>query len=116
MYDKKYPIVCENAYLYSIWSGKLVVREGCVRHTSCLKTTEKDLGYFIIRKNNEKRAQSIKPGVVYNGMVWLTENNLNKAIELLISDKQIKIDDLRSKMDNLLADIELLEFYKRRVE
>lgn len=115
MHDKKYPIICENAYLYSIWSGKLVVREGYVRHTSCLNRSEK-LGYFIILKNDEKRSQSIKPGVVYNGMVWLTENDPNKAIELLISDKQFKIDDLRDKIDNLLKDVELLEFYKRGLE
>lgn len=114
MSNKKYPIICENAYLYSIWSGKLVVREGYVRHTSCLKTTEKDLGYFIILKNNEKRAQSIKPGVVYNGMVWLTENDPNKAIDLLIADKQFKINGLQDKIDNLLGDIELLNNRRKR--
>ena len=116
MLDKKYPIICEKAYLYSIWTGKLVVREGYVRHTSCLKTSDKELGYFVILKNNEKRTQSIKPGTVYNGMVWLTENNSNKAIDLLISDKQSKIDDLQSKINNLLNDVELLEFYRSAIK
>ena len=93
----------ENCYLYSLWSGRLVVHPGHV-HKGYLND---DVGRF--QSKNKSFGCSIHPGVMYNSVVWLEERNDDRAKDILIEYEETQITALQEKIDNHLHKIKILK-------
>lgn len=105
-------VICPHAYLYSNKTGKVTVREGFVYKPNYIVHNNNNLIYFQLN-DGSRIIQFNEPCRVYNDMVWLFENDVNKAIDCFITDKHLKIKSLNSKIDELKKDITNL-YYNRR--
>lgn len=98
-------IIIENAYLYSMWSGRLKAYEGSVYvyHGAATRPAS-----FVIK--NEKRFMcSDKPGEVCNAVVWLAEKDDKLARKILIEYEEKQIAALMEKVENHQSKIFILK-------
>ena len=80
-------------FMYSLWSGQLLVYEGEVVKTVSM---DDDLGRFDGK--TKSFMCSIRPGVVCNSVVWLDERDDEKAKIILINYEEFQISILREKL------------------
>jgi hypothetical protein len=100
----------KKGYLYSLWSGKLRVHEGQVGYRDWNGN-----GIFKSITGNRFTC-SMEPGIVFNAVVWLEEDDKQLACKILISYEkeqiqilQDKIMKLQEKIGNHQCKISLLE-------
>jgi len=95
-------LIQDNAYLYSMWSGRPVVYQGRV------------VGSF---KNGQARFSSFKKahqcslheGELFNTVVWFKERNDQKAKELLILYEERMIRNAEMKIFKHRGTIQMIE-------
>lgn len=92
------PIKRDNVYLYSRRSGRIEVRQGCVRPTSAYSVTRAKFTYDRCGKEVYLQC-TLEPGVVYSGVVWLPERDDKKAMDLFIEHEQMAIQELQEKIE-----------------
>lgn len=94
-------------YIYSMWSGKLVVHEGYV-----LPSKNGRPGRFY-RYRGDKLLGSImcdnEPGVIVNSAVWFEERDDKKAIDMLIQYELDQIESCEVRIENHKAKIQMLK-------
>jgi hypothetical protein len=85
----------DNVYLYSRRSGRIEVRQGNIRPNTRYKAR-----FIFDRCGRDAYLQcTLEPGVVYSGVVWLTERDDKKALELFVEHEQIAIKELQDKIE-----------------
>lgn len=94
----------KRGYIYSIWSGILRKYEGTISGTFDGGKTS----LFIASNNKKRYLCSIEPEEVYNGMVWLSEENDELAISILVEYEECAIDALKERIDNHRSKINTL--------
>lgn len=88
----------DNVYLYSKRSGRVEVRQGCVRPTSAYSVTRAK--FIFSRCGKDAYLQCpLEPGVVHSGVVWLAERDDEKALKLFIAHEQVAIKELQDKIE-----------------
>jgi hypothetical protein len=98
-------VLKEHAYLYSCWSGHLIVYEGIVYegHSGSNQT-----GQF---KTKTKRFLcAYEPEVVHNSVVWLGGRNDDLAKKILTEYEEKSIKELQDKIKNHQSKIEMLKW------
>ena len=106
-FDKiKEELICEKAYLYSLWTGRIRVFEG--------KVIKINNGYRTkIRHIDDDTKMSRDcgegSGVVANKMLWLPEKDEGKAREIFIEYERMQIKRLEEQIHNHEDVIEILE-------
>ena len=94
----------DNVYLYSKRSGRVEVRKGCVRPNTRYKAR-----FIYDRCGKDTYLQCpLEPGVVHAGVVWLTEKDDKKALDLFIEHEQLAIRELEEKIERHEWNIKLL--------
>lgn len=94
----------DNVYLYSKRSGRIEVRQGCVRPNTRYKAR-----FIFERCGKETYLQCpLEPGVVHNGVVWLTEPDIQKARDLFIEHERVAIEELQEKIKRREWNIKML--------
>lgn len=87
-------LIKENAYLYSLWSGQFKKYKGNVYRSRYNKNN-------IAFNNGHKNMQCCEsPGIVCNAVVWLEEDDENKARSILINYELSQIEKLKDKIAN----------------
>ena len=94
----------DNVYLYSARSGRIEVHQGCV------KPYLRGKARFTFKRYGKDAHLlcPIEPGIVHHGVVWLFENDIEKARILLIDRELEAIDELHEKIKKRERNIELL--------
>lgn len=108
----------ENCYLYSMWSGNLREYKGRVIH----KTQYQDSYIYPARTKFQAVNEygetyknfdcSNKECEIYNKVVWLSESDINKAIDMFIRYEQARISKLQDEISGHLDIIETLKQIK----
>jgi hypothetical protein len=104
------------AFLYSIrcnkqmpiWDGKLEILEG-VHHTTDSTDTLGRRKPSKFLSGNKRRVVHDQEGMVYNGMVWLSEKNDPEAIARLINSEKLRVDMLLDFVDQANETIKKLK-------
>lgn len=93
MYTGK-EIIREDAYLYSTWNGLIVIYRGQVVGDPC-NGRARFIGYKRLHQCSSYE------GEVFNGFVWLTDRDDQKARKFLISSRElaIKFAELKISLD-----------------
>lgn len=89
-------IISEKGFLYSIWTNEFRVYEGKVLSTN--RKSLDGLAFFCFARIRINC--SLKPGEIYNSMVWLKERNDQFAIDIMIKYQEEQIKNLKRKIDN----------------
>lgn len=106
------PIKKDDVYLYSRHSGRIEVYQGCVRPYI------RDKARFTFKRCGKDAYLQcpLDPGVVHHNVVWLFENDIQKAKELFIEHELMAIRDLNDKIKRHEWNIELLQEYTESEE
>lgn len=86
-------VVCENAYIYSMWSGELEVYNGKVETK---RPDKPNMGVFV--GEGKIFTCSNDPSQVYNAVVWLPERDDELAKSYLIDYEECQIAILSRKI------------------
>lgn len=97
------PLIKENCYIYSIWTGRLKVYEGSVYRRY------DDESSASFKTKTKRYLCSSQPGTVYNGTLWLPEMNLAEATRILIEHEELRIATLEEQIANHIEKIKLLK-------
>lgn len=89
-------IICEGAFLYSTFTGKLTVTEGVMYENGCFQSGKKKIGC------------AKEPGVIYNSLLWLPERDDQKAEYLLVRYHEEAIHRLKEKIESHLRKIAII--------
>ena len=104
----KYKMIA-TGYLYSPWNGKLREFSGEVHHREEYRTEfgrliEPEHTHFLVKN---ERGQVIKKfdcahgeGDLHNKVVWLREQDMRKAADILIEYEETLISKLRLQIEN----------------
>ena len=93
----------QTIYLYSLWRRHFISSE-CILKPSA----NKEFVYVKDTRNNSSYRVSSSPETVYNGMIWLEEQDDKYAAELLIAYQNQQIAKLETRIDNHKSIIETL--------
>lgn len=91
-------------YLYSLWTGRFLVKEGVIKIHEWDKTTASFMSI-----DGRRYIVNSEPGVVYNAMIWLEKKTDNLAIELLINYENTRIIQLQGQIENHINKIEIIK-------
>lgn len=94
-------IICEKAYLYSLHKGRLIVYEGRVQEYPNPDPDELFACFYIGKSKSDSRKVNREPEMVYNGNVWTPEDNLDKAVDLLVDNAISKMKCLTDEVNKL---------------
>jgi hypothetical protein len=94
-------------YVYSLWSGRLLIKEAVIikyqepsRHVGLSRAKFSDGKYVVVNE---------EPSQIYNGIVWLPEQSDDIAVEMLIEYQNMQIAKLKEKIGNHEYKIETLK-------
>ena len=94
-----------NGFLYSIWNGTVKAYEGEI------KVIDEERGIF---KSTTKRFTChAEPEKIYNAVVWLKEQDDERAVQLLIDYNYTQLDLVYEKVDNYKNKIQMLRAHQR---
>lgn len=96
----------EKAYLYSLWSGKLIEYTGDIYYFSMRSNLDY---WFHPYKVNKNINCSGEEGVMYNSVVWLSNSDVKHAAEILMKYQEQCIALLQERINNHLNKIEVLK-------
>lgn len=94
-------LISDHAFLYSTWSGKLKVTPGKVLQVKGFES----LGTFCSENDEKMVTCHLESEKIYNAMVWLSERDDEKAIDLLVKHHEREIEKLKTKIENHLIKI-----------
>lgn len=94
------------AYLYKLHNGEVVEYAGDVgvyeRACNIMSNVTRGRADFRVLWKDGSVLKTFTcsniEGVVYNGMVWLYEDNMKRAIQILLDHEQMIIDELELSM------------------
>ena len=95
----------DNVYLYSRHNGRIEVYQGYVRPYI------RDKARFTFKRfGKDANLQCpLEPGVVHHNVVWLYEDDIQKARELFIEHELLAINELKDKIERHRWNIKLIE-------
>ena len=93
----------QTIYLYSLWRRQFISSE-CILKPSA----NKEFAYAKDNRNNSIYRVSSSPKTVYNGLIWLEEQDDKYAAELLIAYQNQQISKLETRIGNHKSIIETL--------
>lgn len=96
-------IICEKAFLYSLWTGEFKLYEGRI----VTGEKYKDGMARFIGEKKEMICPS-KDGEIYNSIIWLTDRDDQKVIDIMVKYQEEKIEELKKKINNHLNKINLI--------
>lgn len=97
-------VVCEKAFLYSLWSGEFKRYEGTIVAGANYKD---GLAYFTNKKKNIMCSSN--EGTIWNSIIWLTDRDDQKVIDAFVKYQEEKISELKKKIDSHLNKINLIK-------
>lgn len=96
----------DTAYLYSMWSGVLVVYQGSV-----YRGKDERQGQFKTLSGKRFQCSSTE-AVVLNSVVWLLERDDRKATKIIKKHLKNQISDHKEKIHRLKTKIKVLKRFK----
>ena len=94
-----------NGFLYSIWNGSVKAYEGEVI------VIDEERGIF--KSKTTRFTCHAEPGKINNAVVWLKEQDDDRAVQLLIDYNYTQLDLAYEKVDNYKNKIQMLRAYQR---
>lgn len=100
---KEEQVICERAFLYSLLTGEFKLYEGRI---IAGKNYKYGMADFFGKKKN--LICSSKEGEIYNSIIWLTDRDDQKVIDIMVKYQEEQITKLKKKIDNYLNKINLI--------
>lgn len=94
-----------NGVLYSIWNGSVRVYEG--------EAIVIDEERGIFKSKSKRFTCHAEPGKIYNAVVWLKEQDDERAVQLLIDYNYTQLDLTYEKVYNYQNKIQMLRAHQR---
>lgn len=87
-----------NVFVYSSRSGRMTIKEATIHQAT--HGRQRDLMFAIENSTGIQKIVCMKPGMLYNGMIWFEQRNDNLARDIFIKAEQQKIKSAQRKIED----------------